>query len=270
MKDLAIVTGGTSGIGKALVEKLASQGITVITVGRDDERLAALSDSEFAENIIAIKADITKESHLGRILEQIASLMSTHHLTLLIHNATTLLPIKAITDVTGDEARVQMDVNYTGPMLLTNQVTKYLYKGARILFLSTGAAETAIPKIVPHCAAKAAQLILAAGYKDTFKSKDIFVGIVRPGMVDTPAQEFVRSFSEDELPFSSISKETHSSGKLITPSDCADLLFALLRSTDSEIYSATWPWSLSNEEHLVTLRQMIKRDSERSVISLTK
>ncbi len=252
-KTLAIITGATSGIGKSLTELLAAKGITVLAIGRDTEKLALLPELPHGNHIIPIRCDITQKRFIPAISSKLMELSKTHQAKYLVHNATTLHPIKPLADITEEEILKQIAVNLTGPMLLTNSLLSYFEEESRILFISTGASRAAITHLVPHCASKSAQAILAKGYKEELKGKNILVGIVEPGIVNTPSQEYIRSLSTNVLPFSETARETYAKGDLSTSKECALLLYNLLCETNPEIFNDQWPWKLNDPEHLKIL-----------------
>ncbi|OGT32010.1 MAG: hypothetical protein A3E87_10690 [Gammaproteobacteria bacterium RIFCSPHIGHO2_12_FULL_35_23] len=253
-KELAIITGATSGIGRGLTITLTARGITVLAIGRNTEKLAELTKLPDSIRIVPYKCDITREIDIVTVVDRVRAFNDTHELKYLVHNATVLDPIKPLTDVTAKELNMQIDVNVTGPMLLTNKLLQYFKKEARILFISTGASRTAITNVVPHCAAKAAQAILAKGYKDELKNREILAGIVEPGITDTPAQAYVRSLSSDVLPFADIARKIYNEDGLSTSADCAKLLSTLLCDVEKNKFSDIWPWQLTNKEHLEYLK----------------
>jgi benzil reductase ((S)-benzoin forming) len=256
--SMAVVTGATSGIGKSLTSKLASQGLTVFAIGRNKGRLDQLQDLECHKNIIPWQCDITREEDLSVAVAQLHQLSEKHELKYLVHNATALNPISPLTEVSFAEMEDQMRVNVTGPMTLTNHLNTLMKPDSRIFFISTGASRAAVPHLVPHCAAKAAQATLALGFKDALKTKNIHVGIIEPGIVNTPAQEYVRSLSPETLPFSDIARKAFEEGRCCSSEECSELLFGLLHNSDDDIFTSKWPWQFSNPEHMDELKQLIQ------------
>src|SRR3990167_4666120 len=201
-KELAIITGATSGIGRGLTITLTARGITVLAIGRNTEKLAELTKLPDSIRIVPYKCDITREIDIVTVVDRVRAFNDTHELKYLVHNATVLDPIKPLTDVT----------------------------------------------------AKEAQAILAKGYKDELKNREILAGIVEPGITDTPAQAYVRSLSSDVLPFADIARKIYNEDGLSTSADCAKLLSTLLCDVEKNKFSDILPWQLTNKEHLEYLK----------------
>src|SRR5689334_21265884 len=87
LMSVAVITGGSAGLGRALVHALADQGWTVITDGRDAVRLAAATDRP---GIVGVPGDVTDAAHRDALL---AAVREHGGLDLLVHNAGTLGPV---------------------------------------------------------------------------------------------------------------------------------------------------------------------------------
>jgi benzil reductase ((S)-benzoin forming) len=258
---LAIVTGATSGIGKSLANEFAKHGIFVFAIGRDPQKLEALTQSEHGQRIIPCQCDITSGEQIEAASARLKELSDTHDLNYLVHNATILDPIRPLTEVPSHEMKYQMDVNVTGPMALTNSIAETFKPGFRMLFISTGASRMAVSQLVPHCAAKAAQAILAQGYRDELKGRGVLVNIIEPGIVNTPSQERVRALPESILPFSIVARKAFEEGNFMTAEVAAKILFNFLSASSDESFASQWPWRFSNVEHFDQLKAMGAGDS---------
>jgi 3-oxoacyl-[acyl-carrier protein] reductase len=83
---VAIVTGAGGGVGKSTTERLVNEGCRVILVGRDRSKLTkVISDSDNANNLLAVSADITKEAEVLNVIEQTISSFDT--IDILVNNA---------------------------------------------------------------------------------------------------------------------------------------------------------------------------------------
>ena len=246
-QSLAIVTGATSGIGKSLTQHLSAQGIVVLAIGRHADKLAALNELTHSENIISQQCDITDPALADIVKARLDELNDHYTLYYLVHCATVLEPIGKLTDVSADNLNYQLQVNVTGPAILTNACKPYFDNGGRVLFISSGVSRAAIGHVIPHCAAKAAQATLAKGYKDELAKYNIHVGIAEPGMVDTSAQAYIRSLTDEQLPFSEVARNAYDANQVDTADNCAQQIATLLCQSSSADFSGKWPWDLTNE-----------------------
>ncbi|HET6152508.1 MAG TPA: SDR family oxidoreductase [Marmoricola sp.] len=119
---VALVTGGSAGLGRALARTLADLGWTVVVDGRDAERLATSADRP---GILPVPGDVTDAEHRERL---IAAVRMHGPLDLLVHNASTLGPPRADTplpelaDVTVDDLQHVWRTNLGAPLVLTTQL----------------------------------------------------------------------------------------------------------------------------------------------------
>lgn len=130
---LALVTGASAGLGRALARALADDGWTVIVDGRDADRLAAAADHP---GIVAIPGDITDGDHRAALQ---AAVRRHGALDLLVHNASTLGPVggrtrlPALADVTVDDLQYVWRHNIGAPLVLTALLLDDLVAGGGIL-----------------------------------------------------------------------------------------------------------------------------------------
>jgi len=200
--SLAVVTGGRSGIGRAIANKIATWPFIahVLIVSRSVSKSTPLDDPKF----IPVAADVGTEEGRRTIRDQVEKLDKP--LRFLVHSAGTIDPIKSILDVTQDELRKALAVNLEGPVLLTTALYPSMSKNAmpgRVLHVSSGAAHG------PPPVGWAAYGISKAGFYQAFKTLDkefvhlggkVRVGSFKPGVVDTDMQGTIRSARPDEMP----------------------------------------------------------------------
>lgn len=181
------VTGGTSGIGRCLVERLAKDGHAVVFVGRNQQRGQEVAQSAGAT---FIAADITVASECERVTKEYYELFST--CDVLINNAglwtegpLTSAPVKEIEDV--------FSINSVSPILLTQQFVRRMEKsidgghqtGARILFINSMAGLNAKADRSVYFATKWAITGFARSLALELSPKNIGVTNVCPGYINT-------------------------------------------------------------------------------------
>jgi NAD(P)-dependent dehydrogenase (short-subunit alcohol dehydrogenase family) len=113
--SVALITGGSAGLGQALAHALADEGWRVIVDGRDPDRLAAAVDHP---QVLAIPGDVTNEWHRGALL---AAVESEGRLDLLVHNASTLgpTPLPPLRSATVSDLEDVWRTNVGAPLALT-------------------------------------------------------------------------------------------------------------------------------------------------------
>ncbi|HJQ07844.1 MAG TPA: SDR family oxidoreductase [Nocardioides sp.] len=126
--SVALVTGGSAGLGRALVAGLVQQGWTVITDGRDADRLAAAK----GPGVIAVPGDITDAEHRARLL---AEAERAGRLDLLVHNASTLgpTPLPRLERITAEDIQRTMRTNVGAPLILTGELLPLLVASGAVL-----------------------------------------------------------------------------------------------------------------------------------------
>ncbi|HSI26293.1 MAG TPA: SDR family oxidoreductase [Aeromicrobium sp.] len=158
-RKIALVTGGSAGLGRALVAALADAGWTVITDGRRAARLA-----ELPSGVIAIAGDITDADHRTAMVAEV-----TRHgrLDLLVHNAGSLgpTPLPRLEAITADDLQALWRPNVGAPLIFTGQLLPYLAAaGGVLLTISSDAAVEHYPGWGLYGASKAALDHIALQY----------------------------------------------------------------------------------------------------------
>jgi NAD(P)-dependent dehydrogenase (short-subunit alcohol dehydrogenase family) len=148
---IALVTGGSAGLGRALVTALAEAGWTVITDARRPERLR-----DFPPGVITLAGDITDTAHRDAVAAEIAR---RGRLDLLVHNASTLgpSPLPRLEEVSVEDLQSVWRPNIGAPLVLTAQLLPHLVaSGGILLSISSDAAVEHYPGWGLYGASKAA------------------------------------------------------------------------------------------------------------------
>ena len=164
--QLAIVTGGGSGIGAALVKRLATAEpkLIVVAIGRRKSKLDAMKLSMTEEEqgrILTVQADISTADGIASIVSSIPA----SPIKYLVHNAGLLGPISPLTDIDRSTWDKVIATNLSGPLFLTQALLPQLKrcvdledKKARVLHISSGAAKSAYCGWGPYCISKVRHL----------------------------------------------------------------------------------------------------------------
>lgn len=237
MQTTDIVTGGGTGIGRGIALALAAAGRRVLVVGRRSDPLQAVA-AEAPEAISALAADVASEA--GR--DQVAAQLGDSPVGCLVHNAAILEPVGPLAEVSAENWRHHLAVNLDAPLFLTQALLPRL-GGGRVLMISSGAAHRSIPGWGAYCTSKAALFMLGRVLADELASRDIAVGSLRPGVVDTPMQGLIRSQTPDRFPQVEQFRALKSEGRLSDPEAVGRFAAALLlRSSPDEFAAREWDY----------------------------
>lgn len=181
----AIVTGGSSGIGLEIAHELLRCGAIVgITGRRGDAVENAVSSLTSAGTISGISADVTTEEGRQRTLDLAGTLGG---LDILVNNAGGVRAGRLET-IEEDEIRKMVEVNLTGPVLLTRAALPLLKQGSggMIVNVSSGIAQVGLPFYAPYAAVKAGIAHFGEALRRELTGEGVHVLTVYPTATDTP------------------------------------------------------------------------------------
>jgi 3-oxoacyl-[acyl-carrier protein] reductase len=183
---IAIVTGGSRGIGAAIAKRLAAEGASVaITYSQGAQAAASVvKDIEQAgSRAIAIQADATDPAAVGQAIEKTVAAFG--RLDILVNNAGTALP-KPFEETTLEEMNRVVDINFRGVMIATHAALKHLSHGGRIIMIGSCVGERIMtPGLVAYGATKGAVKMFAQGLAREVGERGITVNNIQPGPIDT-------------------------------------------------------------------------------------
>ena len=252
MKQHALITGAGTGIGRALCERLLKKNHEVIGVGRRPAPLEKFK-RDFGKSVTIVEADVGTVS--GR--NKIHSVVKKQKLDLLVHNAAVLDPVGPISKMKRREWQKHFQINFEGPVFLTQKLLPCLGTGSRILNISSGAAHRSIQGWAAYCMSKAALHMSYECWKEELSGQGILVGSVKPGVVDTAMQEQIRNLDEERFPMLENFRSLKRNNELLDPNTVSRFLAWLLLDAKPEIFTekdqdirdeALKPlWDVSNE-----------------------
>jgi 3-oxoacyl-[acyl-carrier protein] reductase len=185
-KKVALVTGGSRGIGAAIAKRLAADGASVaITYAKDASAASAVVKAIEADGgkAIAIQADAANaEAVKGAVEKAVASL---GRLDVLVNNAGTAIP-KKFEDTTLEELDRVIDINIRGVFVTTQAALKHMNDGGRIIMIGSCVGERMLtPGLAPYSATKGAVKMFTQGLSREVGDRGITVNNVQPGPIDT-------------------------------------------------------------------------------------
>lgn len=179
---VAIVTGGTGGIGRATAARLAQEGARVAVVSRSREKTEAVA-AELLGIAIGIGCDVSSQEQVASAVE--ATLSRFGRLDIVVNNAGTMT-FKPIQDLTAADWNAVLGVDLLGAAYFTRQAFLHMKGGGAIVNVSSVHARKTSPLVAPYAAAKAALLSLTRSAAIEGKEKGIRSNAVLPGAIDTP------------------------------------------------------------------------------------
>jgi NAD(P)-dependent dehydrogenase (short-subunit alcohol dehydrogenase family) len=179
---VAVVTGGSAGIGLATAKRLAASGVTVFITGRRQSELDK-AVVEIGGDVVAVQADVSKTADLDRLYEKVRS--SKGKLDIVVANAGLLVkePLGAITEEAMD---YQLAVNFKGTIYTVQKALPLLSEGASIILASSTVAVKGSPGSTVYAATKAAIRNFARTWTVELKGRAIRINVFSPGPIDTP------------------------------------------------------------------------------------
>ena len=180
---IALVTGASRGIGKAIANEFAANGATVVISGQDKTRLEK-SASELGA--FPIQADVRKESEVQNLINK--TIEKFGRLDILVNNAGIFPKIKLLHEISDSEWRNVLDVNLTGPFYVTKHAIPHLQKnGGSIVNIASSAGLKAYENFNAdaYSASKAALVILTKCWALEYAKSKIRVNCICPGVVET-------------------------------------------------------------------------------------
>jgi len=183
---IALITGGSRGIGAAIAKRLAADGAKVAityTKGADAAASVVKAIERAGGKAIAIQADAADADAGKAAVEKTVSTFG--RLDVLVNNAGTAIP-KAFVETTLEEMDRVLDINVRGVFVATQAALKHMNEGGRIIMIGSAVGERAVaPGLVPYAATKGAVKMFTQALSRELGSRGITVNNVQPGPIDT-------------------------------------------------------------------------------------
>jgi 3-oxoacyl-[acyl-carrier protein] reductase len=183
---IALVTGGSRGIGAAIAKRLAADGANVaitFTKGADAASSVVKEIERAGGKAIAIQADAADANAVKAAVEK--TFATFGRLDVLVNNAGTAIP-KTFEESTLEEMDRVLDINVRGVFIATQAALKHMNEGGRIIMIGSAVGERAVaPGLVPYAATKGAVKMFTQALSREVGSRGITVNNVQPGPIDT-------------------------------------------------------------------------------------
>src|SRR5437899_4032301 len=183
---IALITGGSRGIGAAIAKRLAADGAKVAvtyTKGADAAASVVKEIEHAGGKAIAIQADATDAEAVKAAVEKTVATFG--RLDILVNNAGTAIP-KTFEETTLEEMDRVLDINIRGVFVATQAALKHMKSGARIIMIGSSVGErNNMPGLVPYSATKGAVKMFTQGLSREVGRRGITVNNIQPGPIDT-------------------------------------------------------------------------------------
>ncbi|MEK6785451.1 MAG: glucose 1-dehydrogenase [Nitrospirota bacterium] len=189
MKELsgkvAIVTGASNGIGRAIAERLAEDGaIVVVNYSKSSEKAqqVVVGIQGKGGKALAVQADMSQVTEARRLV--IDTVRQFNRLDILVNNAGKFMP-KPLDETTEEDFDGVIALNAKGPYFAMQEAAKVLKDGGRIVNISTGGTHLHFPGATAYLGSKAALEQYTKGLAQELASKGVTVNTVSPGFTET-------------------------------------------------------------------------------------
>ncbi|MDX8470276.1 glucose 1-dehydrogenase [Mesorhizobium sp. VK23B] len=180
---IAVVTGGSSGIGFAVAQRFAAEGAHVFITGRRQAELDKAA-AEIGYNVSAVQGDVSSLADLDRLYEQVRQQKGV--LDVVVANAG-IVESATIDTATPEHFDKIFNINARGPFFTVQKALPLMTRGGSIVLLSSIMGTKGFPGIGAYAATKAAMRSFARTWTNELKDRRIRVNSLSPGAIQTPA-----------------------------------------------------------------------------------
>jgi len=182
----AIITGGDSGIGRAVAIAFAREGANVLIAYLEEDEDAEETRHwvEAGRRAVLVRGDIANEDHCGRVVEE--AVKAFGKVDILVNNAAHQKTIEDIADLTADELERTFRINIFSQFHLSKAALSHMHDGGSIINTASIQASEPSPQLLAYAATKGAIVNFTKGLAKMLANRGIRVNAVAPGPVWTP------------------------------------------------------------------------------------
>ena len=186
---VVLITGATSGIGKACAKMFAKENAKVILVGRNIKRVQKIEDeiNKTSGNAFFIQCDVSNETQVKNMV--CAAVNKYKKVNILFNNAGIMPKSEEIENISFDDWQKTLDINLTGLFLVTKYLKQYLLKEKGVIINNAsiaGLQHYASGRSYAYSASKAAVIQFSHQIAKNYAPEGIRVNCIAPGIIDTP------------------------------------------------------------------------------------
>jgi NADP-dependent 3-hydroxy acid dehydrogenase YdfG len=229
-KKTALITGATSGIGRATADEFAKHGINLVLCGRRQERLNTIQKALSNKvDVFTLNFDVRDKE---KTLEAINSLPENFKsIDILINNAGNAHGLDPIHDGDIEDWDAMMDINVKGLLYVSKVIMPQMIErqSGHIINIGSSAGKEVYPKGNVYCASKHAVLAITEGMRMDLNPHNIKVSAINPGLVET-------EFSKVRFKGDTKADDVYKGYKALQPEDVAEVIyFAISRPSHVNI-----------------------------------
>lgn len=219
MKKTALITGATSGIGRATAHEFAKQGINLVLCGRRQERLDSVQKALSREtDVHTLNFDVRDKD---KTFEAISSLPKAfNNIDILINNAGNAHGLDPIETGSIEDWDAMMDINVKGLLYVSKAIIPLMTErqSGHIINIGSSAGKEVYPKGNVYCGSKHAVLAITEGMRIDLNPYGIKVSAVNPGLVET-------EFSQVRFKGDKAADNVYKGYKALQPEDVAEAIY---------------------------------------------
>lgn len=204
---IALVTGGSRGIGAAIAKRLAADGASVaITYAKGADAAASIVKSiqDAGGRAMAIQADAADADAVKMAVDRTASTFG--RIDILINNAGTAIPMPFEEATLEDLDRV-LNINIRGVFVATQAALKYMTSGGRIIMIGSCVGERVLsPGLAAYSATKGAVKMFSQGLSRELGTRGITVNNIQPGPIDTELNPASADWAAPQMAVTSLNR----------------------------------------------------------------
>ncbi len=189
LNKVAIITGGDSGLGRAVAVGFVKEGATVVIVYYNEHRDAE-ETKRFIENLggkcLLLAGDIKNTSFCDKIVEE--TMNKFGKIDILVNNAGVQYQQKSLLDITDEQFDLTMKINVYGMFYLTKRALKCMLPGSSIINVTSITTFQGEPELIDYVTTKGAIVGFTRSLATNLANKNIRVNAVSPGVFWTPLQ----------------------------------------------------------------------------------
>ncbi len=230
---IALITGGSSGIGMAIADRFLKEGARVVITGRSKERCDAVQrqlETIVPDAVDSAPGDVSKWDDVQKMVEKTVSRFGG--IDILVNNAGVYLE-KRLEETTEDEWNQVININLKGVFLCTKAVYPHFKKqgSGTIVNMSSDSGVSGNPDEAAYCASKGGVTNLTRAMALDYAKENIRVNAICPAVINTPMLQREIDMQEDKEAYLKEMDELHPVGRVGRPEEVA---FAVLMVASDE------------------------------------
>lgn len=229
---IALITGGSRGLGKNTAMKLAERGVDILLTyrsGAEEAQQVARQIEALGRRAVALRLDVADSASFAAFAAQVKTALNEvwqrERFDYLVNNAG--IGLRASFEETSEEQFDQlMNIQLKGPFFLTQKLLPLIADGGRILNISTGLARFALPGYAAYAAMKGGIEVLTRYQAKELGARGIAVNVVAPGAIET---DFGGGLTRDNAQINSFVASQTALGRAGLPDDVGGAISSLLQ-----------------------------------------